>query len=876
MIKISNLDKYYSKGKENEIHVINKVNLALPDTGLVSFLGPSGCGKTTLLNVIGGLDKGDSGVIEYDELKVEKYNSKLIDSFRNKNISYIFQNYLLLPDLTVYENLRLALEIIGIMDNDEVDKRIAYTLTAVGMYKYRKKLARALSGGQQQRVAIARALLKNSKIVLADEPTGNLDKKNSIEVMNILKKVSEKTLVLLVTHNKELAEFYSDKILLLKDGEVLNERKGSLDTLATFSDNTIYLEDLNKAEDIVSGLNLKLYSDTNSEASIRIIRKNDRLFIESDLEIQLINNNVKILENREKEISKENIRNFDYDTSWYSKPLTKEKESFFKIFKYNFLNLFRSNRKAKIFNFLFILIGALFAITTIILANAISQEINFTGLKDKYMVEFNYNDAKDVRDKLTIAYDLGYIDEFSDFAEAKIRVINKKTFLESNEFRVSCNLMPSSYINKGELLFGKLPGITNVLITKGIASSMLDNFGLSDYDTLIGRELEIEEGKRLTISGITNNDGMAIYVNPISGIFNNTNKYEVYNSTYNYFYKDDLSYELLEGRDIEDETFEAVAFSNTNFKVGDIVPVSTYYDGASDFGKYDVKIVGIAKPLKYANYERGLIISDKKLIRGLIRTNVGDYAPSSLASYEIISGRDVENVDECLVPDNSMLEDETFFGKYKIVGTYRAKRSDFFDSAIISEKAYNYDLPNSFSEKINTSYEYLGFSVNNLEALRELVGYNIDTIYNLRAKNLKSQKMDGIIVKLSIALSLLIVSTVYVYFIMRSKLISSIYPTAVLRSIGASKGFIYRRFLIELLVITLFTNLLGFLGIHLIYFGIVSAVESLLGFRFFVTNIGLFFAGILAIVLVNFSVGILPIHRYLKDTPYEAASKYDI
>ena len=212
MIKVSNLNKYYNKKKNNEIHVINNVNLTLPDTGLITFLGKSGSGKTTLLNVIGGLDKA-SGSIEYDDVLIKRYSMTKVDKLRREKISYIFQNYNLLLNKTVYENLSLALYAINITDKDEVIKRSDYALKAVGMYKYRKKLAGALSGGQMQRVAIARCLIKESSVIIADEPTGNLDSNNSLEIMNILKKISKKSLVLLVTHDKALAEYLRLKMV---------------------------------------------------------------------------------------------------------------------------------------------------------------------------------------------------------------------------------------------------------------------------------------------------------------------------------------------------------------------------------------------------------------------------------------------------------------------------------------------------------------------------------------------------------------------------------------------------------------------------------------------------------------------------------------
>ena len=211
MIKITNLNKYFYRHKDNEIHVINDSTIEFPETGLVTLLGESGSGKTTLLNVIGGLDDFEKGEIEIDGNVIKKYKSKKIDKIRNEKIGYIFQNFLLLKQKTVYENLQLVLNMYD-LDNKSIDERITYVLKAVGMLKYKKKKVSELSGGQQQRVAIARALIKAPSLILADGPTGNLDEKNTIEIMNILKKISKTTLVILVSHEKRVAYSYSDLI----------------------------------------------------------------------------------------------------------------------------------------------------------------------------------------------------------------------------------------------------------------------------------------------------------------------------------------------------------------------------------------------------------------------------------------------------------------------------------------------------------------------------------------------------------------------------------------------------------------------------------------------------------------------------------------
>ncbi len=219
MIEVNNLRKNYGT-----LEVINDTTLAFPKKGLVAFLGESGSGKTTLVNVIGGLDSFKSGSISYDNTEFLKYKMDKVDTYRRNHFGYIFQNYNILEDKTVTENFLIALHIIGVYDKDECDKRIKNALEAVGLYKFRKKLAGALSGGQMQRVSIARALVKHNDVIIADEPTGNLDSDSTRQIIHILKKLSLNSLIILVTHDIGLANTYADYIYHIKDG-VLDEYK---------------------------------------------------------------------------------------------------------------------------------------------------------------------------------------------------------------------------------------------------------------------------------------------------------------------------------------------------------------------------------------------------------------------------------------------------------------------------------------------------------------------------------------------------------------------------------------------------------------------------------------------------------------------------
>ena len=221
MIEISNLTKHYNKGRINAVKALDAVSLSLPDTGFIGILGRSGCGKTTLLNSIGGTTSISSGKILINGEDLYKDT----DRIRNRNIGYIFQNYLLIRTETVFENVADSLILAGVTDTEEIEKRVNEALDYVDMGRYRNRRPDSLSGGQQQRVAIARAIVKDPAILLADEPTGNLDKQNTIAVMDILKKISKDHLVVLVTHEDDLASEYCDRIIEMNDGRITNKGK---------------------------------------------------------------------------------------------------------------------------------------------------------------------------------------------------------------------------------------------------------------------------------------------------------------------------------------------------------------------------------------------------------------------------------------------------------------------------------------------------------------------------------------------------------------------------------------------------------------------------------------------------------------------------
>lgn len=220
MLSVRNLVKTYQSKKAEAVTALNNVSIDFPDTGLVFLLGKSGSGKSTLLNAIGGLDTFDSGEIIIKGKSSKDFTQSDFDSYRNTFIGFIFQEYNILENFTVHKNLALALELQGKKpDNEEINR----LLEQVEMTQYAKRRPNELSGGQKQRVAIARALVKNPEIIMADEPTGALDSNTGKQVMDTLKQLSKTKLVIIVSHDREFAEIYGDRIIELKDGKILHD-----------------------------------------------------------------------------------------------------------------------------------------------------------------------------------------------------------------------------------------------------------------------------------------------------------------------------------------------------------------------------------------------------------------------------------------------------------------------------------------------------------------------------------------------------------------------------------------------------------------------------------------------------------------------------
>lgn len=221
MLQVKNVKKAYHTGGFTQV-ALDDVSVSFRDSEFAAILGASGSGKTTLLNIIGGLDRYDSGDLVIDGISTKQYKSRDWDTFRNNRVGFVFQSYNLIMHQSVLQNVELALTLSGVTKKER-EKRAIETLNKVGLGDHIKKRPNQLSGGQMQRVAIARALINDPEILLADEPTGALDSKTSVEVMDLLAEIAKDRLVVMVTHNPELAEQYATRIVNLQDGHIISD-----------------------------------------------------------------------------------------------------------------------------------------------------------------------------------------------------------------------------------------------------------------------------------------------------------------------------------------------------------------------------------------------------------------------------------------------------------------------------------------------------------------------------------------------------------------------------------------------------------------------------------------------------------------------------
>lgn len=660
MIKLVNVYKYFNRGKKNEVKAIDNTSLDLPDKGIVTLLGPSGCGKTTLLNSIGGLSRINKGSIYIDGERITKRSVNKIDKIRSLKIGYIFQNFNLLDDETVFDNVSLVLKINGLKDKEEIKKRVNFCLESLGIYRYRNRYASMLSGGERQRVAIARAIVKDPEVIIADEPTGNLDSKNSIEVMNIIKSISRDRLVILVTHERELAKFYSDRIIEISDGKIVKDYENVDNHELDYRlDNKIYLKDMeNYSNKEVGSAKIEYYSDNTDKVSFKIVVKNDNIYIESDSlkKIEVINNsNIELVDAHYEKINKKVYEEFSFD-------FNKVKDNKFKEKYSSIYNVVTSTKKGfrKVLNYSFVkkllLIG--FFTSSLFIMYSVSSIMSTFKVDEKNFVSYN-KDYVLLNKKNMSVNEFNNLNNVSNVeyvlpSNGKVQVNFKFTkFLQTSGILESMSGSLASYSKVDKVINGvKTNGKKEIIIDKMVIDRFLSmgdakNAGFNTYDNFINEYVYLQNDDMYKIVGISDTNSPSIYVNDtefVNFIENSLNDNSEDDSDKLKSYERS-SITLTKGS-LPVNDYEVIV--NENMK--DMYPLDKIID--KKVGDNKLKVVGYYKSVS----ESGLLVSENTIKNKLILTS----------DKFVISSSD---------KDSTISELKT--SKYNVVDTYKDSLSNY-------------------------------------------------------------------------------------------------------------------------------------------------------------------------------------------------------
>ena len=803
-MRLLNVNKYFNKGKSNELHVLNDISIDFPETGLVAIMGQSGSGKTTLLNALCGLDKINSGEIEVNEYSISKYKSKVWDKLRNQEFGYIFQNYNIFEERTVYENVSLSLEFLGMKDKTEIKHRVMQSLEMVGMDKYRNRLAGALSGGEMQRVAIARALVKDPTIMIADEPTGNLDEKNTIMIMNILKKIARNRLVILVTHEKEIGEFYADTIIRIQDGKIVDITEGSNNELKLYSDNTIYLQDLNKEALNSNKITLASYYSDKFDATVNleVILEGTDIIIKASspdkkIKYATSDSNINIVDGKRPQLTKEEIdKNIsdvnEIDHLDKSKLSCKYNIGLFNHIKKGFERVFDLSKFKKLF-----ILG--FVISACLLVLSVSAYIGVQSVDEATFLNYDRN---------LIVIDYRYsANRSKEYIDAKYEKLQ-------------------SLINDG-----KINAIYPYTVSNSYANAnpVIQYFRFENFDTYS--------------SGF---DLQATFI--------------PYTSISNYKYVVPNQGEIVIDRLIVNKLYSTELLYGNTIQNDDLLKLTKVV-----FGQKEYKIVGISEE------NNGVVYINPKDEYNFYFTNLQTYngelatVPSLNKGEAVVIG----NVVDEIVGSNAEINESLYVVK--------GNHEDYslpYDTYYLCKEDMDYQV---FYTSIKISNSILVSSNLKAKELKKLFDKSeISTVelkYKIDYKNAADEKLMVARILLLFAAITIIAPLIFLFFLMRSNLISRVKEVGVYRALGLSRLSILKMHASEALAISATGTLAGWiLGVIII----IKVRTVIYADMIFSGNPLVLAACLIVSVLINLFVGCIPILLMLRKTPQQILSKYDI
>lgn len=819
MVRLEHVNKFFNRRKKNEIHVINDTTLQMESKGLVALLGPSGCGKTTLLNVIGGLDKVGSGNVYINGQKLTGRRAGKVDQIRNLNVGYIFQNYNLVDSMTVFDNVAIALKMVGVKDKKEIEEKVNYVLEKVGMYRYRNRYADMLSGGERQRVGIARAIVKNPAIVIADEPTGNLDSKNTLEVMNIIKAISEDKLVILVTHEEQLADFYASRIIRILDGKVVSDEiNDHADNLDYRIENKIYLKDIPDHKRLKTDLyNLDFYNESGGTLDLDIVIRNGNIYIRTNnendrLEIVDENSSIELVDDHYRKLSREDSMENSFDPQrlavsgvrkYHSilNPWTMIKRGFKTVFNYNILK--------KI-----LLLG--FLISAIFITYSISNIFGVLNITDDEFVQEDKSYLTIIGKKIDVDTYLKY-EANPDYdyvmpGDSDISMsMPYEGYLQTSTSNASLSGSLSDYkkLSVSDLAYGELPkNAGEIVVDRMVLKSVIrdqesKSAGFGTVESFLGQKVTVPEMPDMKIVGISDLGSPCIYTD--QSIFIN----------------------LIANAQSADEIQEG------NHDTGEAAGGSG--EGASG-----------------AIMDYNLKASSVSLTKGKWPT--GD--------YEVLVNE--KNKDDMAI--GKTIAQKVNGKKLKVSGYYKdANDSDFM-------------LVNSNTVKYNVIRGKANITVcpkDKKAALQQLNDekINVKDTYGQSEKEYKKEKWASIFSTLILAGVILAISFIEIFLIIRASFLSRVKEVGVYRAIGVKKNDIYRMFAGEILAITTMASLPGFLLMAYI----LDKVSQISYFsKMFLIDPTVLGISLVLIYGFNLVFGLLPVFRTIRKTPAAILSRTDI
>ena len=809
MLEIKNAKKTFNRGR---IKAINNTSLSLEDTGLVALLGPSGCGKTTLLNSIGGLDKLNKGSIYINGKKINSKITYKKDKLRNINIGYIFQDYKLIENLTVYDNVAIVLKMLGIKDKKEIKTRVEYALDKVGMLRYIRRPASMLSGGERQRVAIARAIVKDPTIILADEPTGNLDSKNSLEIMKIIKSISEDRLVILVTHETNLAKFYADRIIEITDGTVtkdyINDDENELDYRI---DNNIYLKDFDDEYKVKNEIvDLNIYSNKNSKLKLDIVVSNGNIYIRSNTEdkievvdpesnIELINDHYKTISTSEKnkykfEFNKINKKKY----SSILNPITLLIQGFIKVFDYSFI------KKMLLLGFLLSGMFLLYAVSSISATIKIDDRKFVTTNKEYLLVNTGKIKIDDY-----LSYEKTENIDYIMPTNSKINMnveINDYYQTSKVSLKISGSLSDINMINKDNLIYGNMPENNNeIVIDKFVIDNLfndLDNTakmsGITKTKDMLGRIVYLNDLIKFKIVGITDNNEPCIYTSKDMFITILSNK--VSDDSFNSYY-----------HSVDDENIDTTAYK--------------------DYNLYKDKI-----EIKKGNYPQN--------------------------DFEVIIN--ISNQENIKL--NTEIKDTINKKKLKVVGYYDSKYN--YNYYFVNPNMIKYNLIEK-SKNITIKPQNKDIVLTNFKEK----GLNIEDTYEKSRNKYLSEMKETRKNTFLVSGIILAISLIEVFLMIRSSFLSRIKEVGIYRAIGVKKIDIYKMFFGEIFAITTIASVPGIILMSYIL-KVLTSISYIKDS--FIINPFIILVTIIFIYIFNLIIGLLPVYKTIRKTPANILSRHDL